>query len=359
MANISNSLDFLPNRIEDQPNYFTITPGDVPVRNVVPTEKQNNETETWSGWLKVEVPSRRMCRICAMVDDNGSFTINGVTTEIAAGEHGARRYTPDQEVELEPGYYFVNCRLQDLTPLHSSYPNVKHFQAFIKWDDNGNEVIQEVTQLYNITEKGLRNVTIVITSKILGYFKGAKTYPYLMTYVSSGAVCLYDVPIYELLVKGRNNNGEYIESSFECLRFMPYLPEPVGDPELVKMEIPLDSMVTVNGSLGIYPSIYDETYRVHSNSSAENGGIVLYNNYLIHDGPDDDEDIFGGAGCVEICGKNGYSSLIETLMGLTGSTSSDRKTNLESIMNHQKLLVLIEDAETPELVMNHIDDCFL
>lgn len=143
---------FYPLSIESDPN-VEIEAGSDPVRDMVETTRDNHETEIISGWLKVNVPSERTCRITALVDDNGSFTINGVTTGIASGTHGSRRYTPEVEVSLKPGYYLVECRVEDLPPLNQSYPNVKHFQAFIKWnDESGSEVTQAVTQLFNISE---------------------------------------------------------------------------------------------------------------------------------------------------------------------------------------------------------------
>ncbi|MBR5522715.1 MAG: hypothetical protein IKV82_04555 [Akkermansia sp.] len=143
---------FYPLSIESDSN-VVIEAGPNPVRNMVGTANDNDETEIIRGWLKVNVPSERTCRITALVDDNGSFTINGATTEISPGAHGSRRYTPEVEVTLKPGYYFVECRVEDLPPLNQSYSNVKHYQAFIKWnDDNGSEVTQAVTQLYDISE---------------------------------------------------------------------------------------------------------------------------------------------------------------------------------------------------------------
>lgn len=150
MTTAYSEQGYCPLDIESDSN-VVIESGSTPVRNMVATAKDNTETETFSGWLKVEVPSERTCRITALVDDNGSFSINGATTEIASGTHGSRRYTPEVQVTLKPGYYFVQCRLEDLPPLNQAYSNVKHFQAFIKWnDDNGNEVTQAVTQLFDI-----------------------------------------------------------------------------------------------------------------------------------------------------------------------------------------------------------------
>lgn len=357
-ANTNQPLNYLPTRIEEQTAYFTITPGAIPVYNMVPTEKEDSQSQTFKGWLKVDLPSGRTCRITALVDDNGSFKINGVTTEIVEGEHGSRRYTPEKEVYLEPGYYFVECRVQDLKPRNESYSNVKHYQAFIKWtDDNGAEVTQPVTQLFNITETGRRDVTICVTSNVVGTFTGAQSYPFYLPREEDNSIRLYDVPIYQMVVKGRNNDGEYVEESFECLRFMPVLEDDdTNTPTLTQLDMSSNSIVEVNGVLGIYPGIYDASYVVHSNSSAENGGIVLFGNYLIHDGPDDNNDIFGGAGCIEMFGNKRFSKLIDTIMGLTGSSSKSRKENLESIMNYQKLLVIVEPATVPELVENNRRD---
>lgn len=355
--NTNNPMDYLPTRIENQ-DAFTITPGETPVYNMVPTEKENSHSEIFKGWVKVDMPSGRVCRITALVDDNGSFTINGVTTEIVEGEHGDKRYTPEKEVYLEPGYYYVECRVQDLKPLNESYPNVKHYQAFIKWtDDNETEVIQHVTQLYNITETGRRDVTILITSEIVGTFTGAKSYPELQYRTSDNSVCLYDVPIYKMVVKGRNNAGEYVEQTHHCLRFMPFMEKNDTIPKLKQIDIDNSEYVfDIDGLKGIYPKLYDATYNVHSTSVSEPEGIVLFCNYLIHDGPDDNDNFYGGAGCVEMCGYNGYSNLIACIMSLTGSTKESRKENLEDLMSYKKLLVLIESAETPELIANNRHD---
>ena len=44
------------------------------------------------------------------------------------------------------------------------------------------------------------------------------------------------------------------------------------------------------------------TYRVHSARSPENGAWQVYDNFLIHDGPDNPTQLFATVGCIEIMG---------------------------------------------------------
>ncbi len=138
-----------------------------------------------------------------------------------------------------------------------------------------------------------------------------------------------------MIVEGRDVAGNVVTERFCCLRFMPYLEGNENEPVLVQLHIPDDEITTIDGCIAIYPEVYDVTYTVHSNDDSEEGGIVLYGNYLIHDEPDDDHDIYGGAGCIEVCGENGYNDFIQTIMTLTGSDANEPKTNLESIMNYE------------------------
>ncbi len=364
--NTNQPHNYLPTRIEDQTASFTITPGATPVYNMVPTQKVDSPSETFTGWVKVDLPSGRTCRITALVDDNGSFKINGVTTEIVEGEHGSRRYTPEKEVYLEPGYYFVECRVQDLKPRNESYSNVKHYQAFIKWtDDNGAEVTQPVTQLFNITETGLRCITIKLTTDILGTYSGARTYPVMQCRRSNDSAVLYNVPKYKMVVTGRNDQGEYVERTFEVLRYMPYL---ASKTSVLRMKV-MDETVTGQ----IRPTFYHAGYDLQSTSTGENGGLVLneQHGFLIHDGPDDNEEYFGGAGCIEVCGTGEFMEFKKLLVTLSGSDFNnvvpddatedpdEYKVNflydvVEELTRAEMLLVVSEMPDIPTLEANDI-----
>lgn len=359
MANTKLKLDFLPTRIENQTDYFTITPKVVPVYNMVPTEKKDSDSEYFTGWLKVNVPSARTCRITALVDDNGSFTINGVTTEIAEGSHGSRRYTPEQEVYLEPGYYYVTCRVQDLKPLNESYSNVKHFKAFIKWDENGAEVTQEVTQLYNIVENGPRDVTIVITNEQVGMFNRAVSFPHLNE-KADGSPQFYKAPVYKMILQGRTDSGDWKTSEYHVLRFMPgYNPNPSEDDTCDDYQkwTPI-SMTGLADTQSMNPTYIEyELHGVDSGAMPDDGAFVLTGSFYLHDGPNGEDDgfLWGAFGCCEVYGNKGMQYLKEEIASLSGIPKDDNTTTEDVLVelcspSNQKLFVYIEGTSRPSVV---------
>lgn len=353
MANTNITCDYYPLRIENQTGYFTITSGDVPVRNMAPTAFEvDGVSRTWKGWFKVDVPSERACQIHALVDDNGSFTINGVTTEIPEGAHGSRRSTPQKTVTLKPGYYFAACRMQNLTPREASYPNVEHFQAFVSWEENGETVTRQVSQLYNIVEKGLRNVTIVITGTKEDVYHGARSFPREIE-KENGELQYYDAPVYRMYLRGTDDDGNFVERLFQVIRFMPgYNPDPDFDDTCKQYrEWPVLSMVGLKDEQGINTTYKD--YFLHGapgDAQPDDGAFILNNSFLLHDGPDEGEDGFGAFGCCEVYGNNGMQALKEGIAELSGMEEGSTEEKIQALCQEKKLYIFIEGTARPEIV---------
>jgi len=92
---------------------------------------------------------------------------------------------------------------------------------------------------------------------------------------------------------------------------------------------------------------YNPNYEIHNTSSPENGGIVIYGNFMIHDGPDDLSEFgWGAAGCMEICGKSGFENLKSTIHSLSGS-SKPIEQGLVELAGAGKLMIHIEQAIRP------------
>jgi len=60
-------------------------------------------------------------------------------------------------------------------------------------------------------------------------------------------------------------------------------------------------------------------YELHSVDFGSNGAWVIKGTHYIHDGPDDHEEIFGSAGCMEVYGYNAFTEFSNTLVDYTGA----------------------------------------
>lgn len=71
------------------------------------------------------------------------------------------------------------------------------------------------------------------------------------------------------------------------------------------------------------------SYVLHSTDVAENGAWIVYDNFLIHDGPNTsdptrDDSMIGTAGCLEVFGHNGFSRFNATLRELGGVAKNEQ-----------------------------------
>lgn len=157
-------------------------------------------------------------------------------------------------------------------------------------------------------------------------------------YPAGQSLGVYVVPVYTLTVSGTAGNGRSVREQFNVLRF---------------------GVQSTNGKtascvgLAEYQShkikSWIPTYRVHSASSKENGAWQVYGNFLIHDGPDDDTELFASIGCIEIMGRQGFVKFNDLILSLAGSTAPSRAAQLAEIGRSGLLSITYERAVRPTL----------
>lgn len=102
------------------------------------------------------------------------------------------------------------------------------------------------------------------------------------------------------------------------------------------------------------------TYKVHSVSSPENGAWKVYDNFLIHDGPDHMPNAgWGSIGCIEVGGLKGFYHFNSDIIEMSGlmtraeaeelSRVDDRAKSLSKIGNSGKMTIHYEAAVRPKL----------
>jgi len=90
-------------------------------------------------------------------------------------------------------------------------------------------------------------------------------------------------------------------------------------------------------------------YTVHSAASLEAGAWQVYQNFLIHDGPDDPaNEVYATIGCIEICGQpQGFDTFNNFLIGLSGPKAKDRAAQLAEIGAARNLTITYLKAPRP------------
>jgi hypothetical protein len=96
-----------------------------------------------------------------------------------------------------------------------------------------------------------------------------------------------------------------------------------------------------------------KTYSVHSFPSSEGGAWQVYDNFLIHDGPDKPmTQYYATAGCIEICGgPNGFVKMNDFIISLSGSTAATRDAKLTQIGASGLMAISYDAATRPPLVI--------
>jgi len=92
------------------------------------------------------------------------------------------------------------------------------------------------------------------------------------------------------------------------------------------------------------------TYVVHSANSPENGAWQVYEDFLIHDGPDGPGESFASIGCVEIMGLQGFVKFNDLLISLSGIKKPSRGAALGEIGKSRQLSITYQAASRPPLV---------
>lgn len=145
-------------------------------------------------------------------------------------------------------------------------------------------------------------------------------------------------PVYKCTVTGTSNGGQVVSERFNVLRFGVQNKDGQS-PKVVGLA---DAQThTIKAWL--------PHYEVHSANSQENGAWQVYDNFLIHDGPDNDSEIFATIGCIEIMGPRGFVRFNDLIIALSGPTSTIRDRQLNEIGRSGSLSISYEPAARPPL----------
>lgn len=148
----------------------------------------------------------------------------------------------------------------------------------------------------------------------------------------------YLIPIYECSVVGVDNAGKAVNTSFNVLRF--------------GVQCKDSRTATVVGLAEFQSHVIKSWlpgYRVHSARSPENGAWHVYDNFLIHDGPDNPIELFATIGCVEIMGSRGFVKFNDLIISLSGPKALNRPQQLIEIGSGRLLSITYEKASRPPL----------
>lgn len=146
------------------------------------------------------------------------------------------------------------------------------------------------------------------------------------------------VPVYELTASGIDDTGTAVTQTVKVLRFGV---EKKGDesPHIVGLADQQTHVIKA----------WIPTYTVHSADSPEKGAWQVKGNYLIHDGPDDDTELFATLGCIEIMGPQGFIKFNDLILSLSGLSSGSRAEQLPAIGRAGQMSITYVEAEPPPL----------
>ena len=185
--------------------------------------------------------------------------------------------------------------------------------------------------VYGIEVSIMRRVKIFVGASPIGEHK-------TWAYPNGNKLGRFLVPVYECIVLGRDGKGNRVQERFEVLRFGVQCEE--GKTARV---VGLADQQTHKIKAWI------PTYSVHSASSNENGAWQVYNNFLIHDGPDNSTEIFATIGCIEIMGPLGFSRFNNLLISLAGPKATYRDHQLAEIGSKGEVYITYMKAVRPPL----------
>ncbi|MCO6519271.1 hypothetical protein [Snodgrassella sp.] len=187
--------------------------------------------------------------------------------------------------------------------------------------------------VYGIEVSIMRRVEILVGAIPIGEQK-------TWAYPNGNELGHFLIPVYECIVQGSDGEGNRVQESFEVLRFGVQCKDGktarvVGIAERQTHKI----------------KAWIPTYSVHSASSNENGAWQVYNNFLIHDGPDNSTEIFATIGCIEIMGPLGFNRFNNLLISLAGPKATYRHRQLAEIGSKGEIYITYTKAVRPPLKM--------
>jgi len=179
----------------------------------------------------------------------------------------------------------------------------------------------------------MNRVDIRVGAIAVGY---AKTW----AYPDGSPTDYYRIPTYGVKVSARLS-GKLVSRDFEAFRFGVQRKGTIG-PRVVGLADRQTHIIKT----------WIPTYSVHSARSTEQGAWQVYDNFLIHDGPDNPHvQAYASIGCVEICnGPRGFDEFNDYIIALAEPSATGRDNQLAEIGRSGKLLVIYDAAKRPPLV---------
>lgn len=177
----------------------------------------------------------------------------------------------------------------------------------------------------------MREVKILIGGTSVGEQK-------TWAYPKGQALGHFLVPVYSCRVDGVDNAGEAVGEQFDVLRF-----------GVQSRDGKTAGVVGLASPQTHVLKAWLPGYRVHSATSQENGAWQVFDNFLIHDGPDNPTELFATIGCIEIMGHRGFVRFNEVLIALSGSKATTRAQKLIEIGRAGRVSITYDRATRPAL----------
>jgi hypothetical protein len=177
----------------------------------------------------------------------------------------------------------------------------------------------------------MRPVKLTVGSKAIG------SYP-TWAYPKGQKLGLFAIPTYRMTAAGQTGSGLRVVREYEVFRF-----------GVLSKDGTRASVVGLANQQTHAIKTWIPTYIVHSAASTENGAWQVYDDFLIHDGPDNKTEVFASIGCVELVGFNGFNVFNDTLIELSGPSATKRADQLAEIGRARNITIAYEQAVRPAL----------
>jgi hypothetical protein len=177
----------------------------------------------------------------------------------------------------------------------------------------------------------MRKVKLVVGSRPI------REYP-TWAYPDGESLGLYSMPTYKMTASGTDGAGKSVDLTFEVFRFGVQSKDG-RTAHVVGLAAPQTHVIKA----------WIPSYIVHSAHSTENGAWQVYDNFLIHDGPDTTDEVFATIGCVELIGINAFNVFNDAVIQLSGPAATSRGDQLKEIGKAKNISITYEGASRPAL----------
>jgi hypothetical protein len=148
----------------------------------------------------------------------------------------------------------------------------------------------------------------------------------------------FQIPTYSCTVSGRRSDGVMVRQVFNVFRF-----------GVQSLDGKTASVVGLAKLQTHTIKAWIPTYTVHSYVSPEEGAWQVYDNFLVHDGPDDSKEVAATIGCIEVMGPLAFVKFNDLIISLAGPSASSRDRQLLEIGDSRKLTITYQAATRPSL----------